>query len=127
MEKKRSGDQVRDRSSKMESIISPPTLTKKKSYEQFKVETLAWAQVTDLNKEKNAIAVALNLLDYDEHKISERVFDVIELDDLKSENGLSILLILDKHLANDELTVFWRSLKTLMILKGKMDKQSMNT
>lgn len=41
--------------------MNPPTLTKKKLYEQFKAETLAWTQITELDKEKQAIAVALNL------------------------------------------------------------------
>lgn len=55
----------------METIISPPTLRKKKCYEQFKQETLAWAEITDLEKGKQAIAVALNLPDDDEHNITE--------------------------------------------------------
>ena len=89
----------------METIISPPTLTKKKCFEQFKQETLAWAEITDLEKGKQPIAVALNLQDNDEHKITEKVFDEIELDGLKNENGLSILSeFFDKHLAKDEMT-----------------------
>ena len=49
----------------------------------IKQETLAWAEITDLEKGKQAIALALNIPDDDEHKITEQVFDEIELDDLK--------------------------------------------
>ena len=76
----------------METIISPPTIyvTKKKCYEQFKQETLTWAEKTDLMKGKQAIAVALNLPDDDDHKITEKVFDEIELDNLKNENSFCV-------------------------------------
>lgn len=85
--------------------MNPPTLTNRKAYEQFKAETLAWAQITELNKEKQAIAVALNLPEDDQHKIRERVFEELDLDDLKSKEGLSILFkFLDRHLGHDELT-----------------------
>ena len=48
--------------------------------------------------------VALNLPEDDQQKIKEKVFDEIGLDDLHSENGLSILFEnLDKHLSKDEL------------------------
>ena len=36
---------MKNRFINMETIISPPTLTKKKCYEQFKQETLAWAEI----------------------------------------------------------------------------------
>ena len=91
---------MKNRFIKMETIISPPTQTKKKCYEQFEQETLAWAGITNLEKGKQAIGVALNFPDDDEHKITEKVFDEIELDDLKNENGLSIRFeFLDKQLA----------------------------
>ena len=87
----------------METLSNPPSLTRK-SYEQFKQETLAWAHITDISKKNQAIVVALNLPEDDQQKIKEKVFDEIGLDDLHSENGLSILFEnLDKHLSIDEL------------------------
>ena len=71
---------------------------------KFKQETLAWAHITDISKKNQAIVVALNLPEDDQQKIKEKVFDEIGLDDLHSENGLSILFEnLDKHLSKDEL------------------------
>ena len=49
------------------------------------VVTNDWC-ITDLETGKQAIAVALNLPDNDEHTITEKVFDEIELDNLKNEN-----------------------------------------
>ena len=45
----------------MTAVINPPILTKKKSYEQWKVETLAGTEITDVSREKQAITVALLL------------------------------------------------------------------
>ena len=42
----------------MATDINPPSLTKSKSYELWKIQTLAWSVVTDLSKERQAIAVA---------------------------------------------------------------------
>ena len=50
-------------------------------------------------------AIALSLPEEDETKIREKVFDQLQLEDLKWENGMSILLnFLDKHLSKDDLT-----------------------
>ena len=49
--------------------------------------------------------VALSLPEEDETKIREKVFDQLQLEDLKGGNGMSILLnFLDKHLSKDDLT-----------------------
>ena len=89
----------------MSLTVNPPTLTKVKTYERFRQETLAWTEITDLGKEKQAIAIALSLPEEDETKIREKVFDQLQLEDLKGGNGMSILLnFLDKHLSKDDLT-----------------------
>lgn len=65
---------------------------------------MAWREITELSKNKQGIAVALSLPEEDESQIKDKVFDQIPLDDLKSEDGLNILLtFLDKHLAKDAL------------------------
>ena len=88
----------------MATEINPPSLIKSKSYELWKIQTLAWSVVTDLSKERQAIAVALRLPEDDKNNIKEKVFGELKLDDLNSENGMSLLLqFLDKHLLEDEL------------------------
>ena len=88
----------------MATEINPPSLTKSKSYELWKIQTLAWSVVTDLSKERQAIAVALRLPEDDKNDIKEKVFGELKLDDLNSENGMSLLFqFLDQHLLADEL------------------------
>ena len=76
---------------RMTAVINPPLLTKKKSYEQWKVETLAWAENTDVSREKQAITVAILLQENHECGIAEKVFGELELKELKKENGISTL------------------------------------
>ena len=65
----------------------------------WKLETLAWAAVTDLNLEKQVIVVALRLPNKDKYRIKEIVLSELRLDDLKSENGMSSLFqFMDKHI-----------------------------
>ena len=67
----------------------------------WKLQTQAWTVVTELSKEKQAIAVALNLPEDNERKIKEKVFG--ELDVLNSENGMSVHFeFLDRYLLEDE-------------------------
>jgi hypothetical protein len=89
----------------MATRINPPVLTKGKKYERFKQELLAWREITELRKEKQGIAIALSLPEDDESQIREKVFDQIQIEDLKSDDGLTILIgFLDQHLAKDDLT-----------------------
>ena len=88
----------------MATEISLSTLNELTSYELWKQETLAWTVITDLGKEKQAVAVALNLPRDGKNKIKEKVFCELKLDDLNSENGMYILFeFLDKYLLDDEL------------------------
>ena len=89
----------------MTAVINPPLLTKKKSYEQWKVETLAWTETTDVSSVKQAITVALLLPENHECRIAEKVFGELELKELKKESGISTLLeFLDSHLKKDEMS-----------------------
>ena len=64
--------------------------------------------MTELSKEKRAVAVALSLPEDDKRKIKEKVFGELELDVLKSENGMSVLFeFLDRYLLEDELMNSW--------------------
>ena len=89
----------------MATGISIPILSESKSYELWKLKTLAWTVVTEPSREKQAVAVALSLPEGDKRKIKEKVFGELKLDELYSENGMSILFeFLDKLLLPDELT-----------------------
>ena len=89
----------------MEISINPPTFNKRKSYENFRQELLAWSEITDISKSKQGIVIALSLSENDETQISDKIFDKISIYDLKSDDGLRILLnFLDQHLGKDDLT-----------------------
>ena len=89
----------------MATEISIPTLTGSRNYELWKLQTQAWTFVTEMSKEKHAIAVALSLPADDKRKIKEKVFGELELDVL---NGMGVLFeFLDKYLLEDELMNSW--------------------
>ena len=84
--------------------IPPPEFSKSKPYDRYKQELLAWREISDLAKKKHGIAVALSLPEDSESRIREKVFDELELDDLKQDDGLDKLInYLDKHLKKDDL------------------------
>ena len=88
----------------MATKINPPKYSQSKSYELYKQELLAWKEITELEKKKRGVAIALTLPEDDDSKIREKVFDQIKLEDLKKETGLETLIeFLDKHLAKDDL------------------------
>ena len=66
----------------MEMKINPPDLCSK-SYELYKLQLLAWQEVTDICKSKQGIVIALSLPENDEFHIKEKVFNQVSLNDLK--------------------------------------------
>ena len=89
----------------MATEISIPILSESTSYELWKLKTLAWTVVTEPSREKQAVTVALSLPEGDKRRIKEKLFGELKLDELNSENGMSVLFeFLDKHLLPDELT-----------------------
>jgi len=91
----------------MSMKIKPPEL-KEKSYERYKQELLAWREITDLDKEKQSIAIALSFPEDGANGIREKVFDELSIDQLKHENGLDILIeFLDDKLKTDDLADSW--------------------
>jgi hypothetical protein len=67
--------------------INPPDF-RKKSYERYRQELNAWKEVTEVEKKKQGIAVALTLPEEHESGIREKVFDEMDLNVLKAEDGL---------------------------------------
>ena len=89
--------------SNMATRIDPPSL-RAKAYELNRQELLAWREVTELRKDKQGVAIALSLPEDDKTQIREKVFEQINLGDLKKEGGLDILItFLDSHLKKDDL------------------------
>ena len=88
----------------MMAWTNPPVFDKGKCFDIYRKEILAWGELTDLPKSKQGIVVALSLPEDDNTRIREKVFDQISLQDLKTDDGLIILLnFLDKHCGKDEL------------------------
>ena len=69
--------------------INPPVFSKDKSYERYKQELQAWNTVTDVDKKKRGVAIALSLPE--ECNIREKVFDEVSIEDLNKENGPDVL------------------------------------
>ena len=55
-----------------------------KTYEQYRIELTAWHEVTDWDKSKQGIAIALSFSEQDEHKLREKVFSELSIHDLKN-------------------------------------------
>lgn len=91
----------------MSMRINPPDYIKCKNYERYKQELLAWKRVTEVDKKKQAIAIALSLpADGEEETgIREKVFEELKLEDLEKDNGLDTLIaFFDKNLGKDDLS-----------------------
>ena len=54
----------------MSTKVNPPGL-RSKPFELYKLELLAWCQITDLCKEKQGVAIALSLPEDDKEQIRE--------------------------------------------------------
>ena len=61
--------------------------------------------MTDLDKNKQGNAIVLSSTEQDEHKLCEKVFRELSIDDLKIENGFNKLLdFLDQKLQKDDIS-----------------------
>ena len=93
--------------------ITPPDLNECKSYEAYKRELSAWAAVTELAKNKQGNYVVLSLPNKSKfgNDIKERAFESLSEDELRSDDGLKLLLkFLDKELgknAVDDIIEKW--------------------
>ena len=84
-------------------------------------------EITDLEKEKQGIAIALTLPEDDESGIREKVFDELSLNDLKTENGLDRLLqFMDSKLKKEDLADSWEKCNNLKSIK-EANNQLMST
>ena len=89
----------------MSGAFDPQRLTGDISYELWKLETLAWATLTDASKEKQAVVIVLCLPEEHYSQIKEKVFQEIKLEELNSEDGMSILFdFIDNYLAKNNIS-----------------------
>ena len=87
----------------MSMKLNPPDFSSK-SYEQYRLELSAWEKITNLDKKKQAIAIALSLPENDKTAIRQRVFEELSLDELGGDDGLAKLMtFLDVKLGKDDL------------------------
>ena len=116
----------RGKRGKMATKITLPNLTSV-PYELYKQKVLAWREVTDLNKDKQDVAVALSLPEEDKTKIQKKVFNKIGLDKLKQDDGLDTLIqFLEGILLKDELSDSLEKMKSLRHFRGPVGKVSQN-
>ena len=60
--------------------------------------------MTDLDKSKQGVAIALSFPEQDEHKLFEKVFSKLSINNVKTEDGFDILLdFLDRKLQKDDI------------------------
>ena len=83
--------------------VKPPTfISDTKTYEEYVRELKCWALVTNVEKAKQAIVVALAIPDEQEGSIKKKVFSEIPTEELNAENGLETLIaFLDKIFQKD--------------------------
>ena len=88
----------------MSTKITVPQYRVGKPYELFKNELLAWEAVTELDKKKRGIVVALALPDDDSCQLRAKLFDKFTVEDLNKDGGLQTVIdFLDKQLGTDDL------------------------
>eukprot|EP00795_Rhopilema_esculentum_P002321 gene2321-biopygen11363 len=83
--------------------LNPPVFnSSEKTFERWEVEVQMWSEITDLEKKKMGIAVALSLPENE--SVRAQVMESVPLDDLKKEDGLSTLLnFMEKTLGKDDM------------------------
>ena len=65
---------------------------KESNYERYRLELMAWWEVTDIPKEKQVIAIALSLPEEIECSIREKMFDELSIAQLKADEGFFTLI-----------------------------------
>ena len=97
---------------------SPPKFSKGDSYELYRKEILAWGEMTDIPKKKQGIVVALSLPGDHKRQIKQNVFDQIPLENLKTDDGLTVLVnFLDRLLRKDDMDDIWKKYEDFEKLK----------
>ena len=94
---------------RLRNYKNPPEFNSKvKPYDRYIEELKAWSVVTELDKEKQGLAIAFSLLEHDPSNLREKVFNEVTLNNLNNENGVKTLIeYLNSWFLRDELTVVY--------------------
>ncbi|KAG1704025.1 Retrovirus-related Pol polyprotein [Nymphon striatum] len=88
----------------------PPVFTAQKPYSRWIDEIKAWKALTDLDKKKMGVAIALSLPEEGLSSIRDKVFSDLSLDELNSDDGVDKLIeFMDKIFKKDELSEAYES------------------
>ena len=83
----------------------PPVFTELKPYSRWVDELKAWEALTDLDKKKRGIAIALSLPEEGKASIRDKVFNELSVAELSDDEGVTKLItFMDKIFKKDELT-----------------------
>ncbi|XP_057310466.1 uncharacterized protein LOC130648431 [Hydractinia symbiolongicarpus] len=101
----------------------PPVFNDKKPYNRYVDELKAWTLLTDLEKQKQGIAVALSLPEEDSTQVRDKVFSEISIADLNKEDGIDTLIaFMDNLFKKDELTDMYEHYTNFDRYKRKSDE-----
>ena len=79
-----------------------------KSYDRWKQELKAWQLVTNIEKKKQAVTVALSFPE--ESEVRSKIFEEVDIDKLGIDDGVSVLLQhLDKWYKKDEMSAAYEA------------------
>ena len=100
---------LRLRKIEMSNYKNPPEFNSKvKPYDRYIEELKAWSVVTELDEEKQGLAIAFSLLEHDPSNLREKVFNEVTLNNLNNANGVKTLIeYLNGLFLRDELTVVY--------------------
>ena len=83
----------------------PPVFTAQKPYSPWVNEIKAWQALTDLDKKKRGIAIALSLPEEGQNSFRDKVFSELTVEVLNADDGVEkLILFMDKIFKKDELS-----------------------
>ena len=88
-----------------QSYKVPPAFTVSKSYNRWIEEIKVWQALTELEKKKQGLAIALSLPEEGQNSVRDKVFSEISANVLNADDGVTKLIeFLDKIFKKDELS-----------------------
>ena len=89
----------------MAGYKNPPVFSKEKPYDRYVDEIRAWCIVTELDKKKQGVAIALSFPESDPSGVRDKVFNELKLETITADDGVEKLIeYLDKLFTKDELS-----------------------
>ena len=105
------------------SMKIPPKFDMERSFERFKADVEAWAEITRVEKEKQGILVTLNLPDTGKYgDLRGKVMETVE-DKIRGQDGLNeVLKFLKEHIGQDEVIDVCEKIKAFIHMKREPDQ-----